>query len=74
VRPSRMLKQSVSLSCSFDLFGLSGLFGCMRLTRWARQTGLVPYVQTREVLACQYSLPAASRGLPYHQLQLSPIQ
>ena len=24
-----MLKQSASLSCSFGLFGLSGLFGCM---------------------------------------------
>ena len=28
----RMLKKSASLSCSFGLFGLSGLFGCIRLT------------------------------------------
>ena len=33
-----MLKKSASLSSSFCLFGLSGLFGCMRLTRWTRQT------------------------------------
>jgi hypothetical protein len=45
-----MLKKSASLSCSFGLFGLSGLFGCMRLTVWTRQTGLVPDVQTIEVL------------------------
>jgi hypothetical protein len=25
IMPSRMLKQSANLSCSFDLFGLSGL-------------------------------------------------
>ncbi len=30
---SRMLKKSASLSCSFGLFGLSGLFGCIGLTR-----------------------------------------
>jgi hypothetical protein len=37
----RVVKISASLSCSFGLFGLfclSGLFGCIRLTRWARQT------------------------------------
>jgi hypothetical protein len=48
---SRMLKQSASLSCSFGLFGLSGLFGCSRLPSWTRQTGLVPDVRTIEVLA-----------------------
>ena len=45
-----MLKKSASPSCSFGLFGLSGLFGCMRLTVWTRQTGLVPDVQAIEVL------------------------
>ena len=48
-----MLKKSASLSCSFSLFGLSGLFGCMRLTRWTRQTGLVPNVQAIEVLRAE---------------------
>ncbi len=33
---SKMLKKSASLACSFGLFGLSGLFGCMKLTRWTR--------------------------------------
>jgi len=54
----RMLKKSASLSCSFGLFGLSGVFGCMRLTRWTRQTGLVPHARTIEVLACQHNFPA----------------
>jgi hypothetical protein len=27
-----MLKKSASLSCAIGLFGLSGLFGCVRLT------------------------------------------
>jgi len=44
-----MLKKPAGLSCSFGLFGLSGLFGRMRLTR---QTGLVPDVQAIEVLLC----------------------
>jgi hypothetical protein len=51
-----MLKMSASLSCSFGLFGLSGLFGCMRLTR---QSGLAPHVQTIEILAYQNSFSAA---------------
>jgi hypothetical protein len=45
-----MLKKSASMSCSFGLFGLSGLFGCIRLTVWTRQAGLVPDVQAIEVL------------------------
>ena len=56
---SRMLNKSASRSCSCGLFGLSGLFGCMRLTRWTRQTGLVLDVQTIEVLACHNSSSAA---------------
>jgi hypothetical protein len=51
-----MLKKSASLSCSFGLFGLSGVFGCMRLTR---QTGLVPDMQAIEVLLCQNGFSAA---------------
>jgi hypothetical protein len=35
-----MLKKSASLSCSFGLFGLCDVFGCMRLTRWTKQTSL----------------------------------
>jgi hypothetical protein len=40
-RSSRMFKNPASLSCSFGLFDLSGLSGCMRLARWAKQTRLV---------------------------------
>ena len=36
-RSSTVLKMSACLSCSFGLFGLSGLFGGMRLTRGTRQ-------------------------------------
>ena len=52
----KMLKKSASLSCSCGLFGLSGVFGCMRRTR---QTGLTPDVRTIKVLACQHSFSAA---------------
>ena len=58
-RLSRMLKKSASPSCSFGLFGLSGLFGCIRLTRWIRQTGLVLVALAIEVLPCQYGFPSA---------------
>jgi hypothetical protein len=51
-----MLKKSASLSCSFGLFGLSGLFGRMKQTR---QTGLAPDVQAIEVLLCRNGFPAA---------------
>jgi hypothetical protein len=37
--------------CSFRLFGLSGLFGCMRLAGWTRQTGFIPDVRTFEAPA-----------------------
>jgi len=47
-----MLKKSARLSCSFGLFGLSGLFGCMTLIGWTRQTELVPDVGANEVLLC----------------------
>ena len=42
-----------SLSYSCGLFGLSGLFGYMRRTRWTRQTGLVQDAQVIEVLLCE---------------------
>ena len=54
---SRMLKKSASLSCSFDLFGLSRLSGLSRPgapdrhdrpDRPTRQTGLIPDVRTIE--------------------------
>jgi hypothetical protein len=41
-----------SLSCSCGLFGLSGVFGCMRRTRWTRQTGFALDAQVFEVLLC----------------------
>ena len=55
---SRMLKKSASLSCSCSLFGLSGGFGGMRLTRWTRQTGLVPDLLAIEVPLCRNGFPA----------------
>jgi len=54
--PSRMLKKSASLSCSFGLSGLFGLSGSIkqtrqtRQTRETRQTGLVAHVHTTGVL------------------------
>jgi len=54
------MKKSASLACSFVLFGLAGLFGCMRLTRWIRETGFVPEVQAIEALLwCRNDFPAA---------------
>jgi hypothetical protein len=44
----RRLKKSARLSCSF---GLSSLFGCVRLTRWIRKTGLVRDIQASETQA-----------------------
>jgi hypothetical protein len=52
---SKIVKKSANLSCSYGLFGLSGLFG-WRLTRWTRQTGLVSEVPISDVLTCHNSL------------------
>jgi hypothetical protein len=41
-----MLKKSASLSYSFGLFGLSGLFDCIRVTR---QTELVPEMYASQI-------------------------
>jgi hypothetical protein len=58
-----MLKNSASLACSFGLFGLSGLFGSMRLTGWTRQAGLVPDVQAIEALLCEMVFPPPAKSL-----------
>mgnify|MGYP003385237074 CR=1 FL=1 len=47
---------------------LSVLLGCMRLTRWTRQTELVSAEQTIEFQACPHGFPAASPS----ELTISP--
>jgi len=46
-----MLKKSVSLASSLGLFGLSGLFDSIRLTRWTRQPGLGKDLRTMNILS-----------------------
>ena len=47
-----MLKKSASRFCSFGLFSLSGLFGCMHKTNQIDQTNEIDQIDRR----CQFRL------------------